>query len=458
MDEGLARLVSEVADATVDLRHEENRKTRLSLRGNKLTQAATYTTHGTNVRAYAGGGKAIASFSDVGQAAAMVASAVKSARTAGSLRDKPLRLTAAPALVGSFPSTASTDPRSISFQEKLDLLAHYNAMVLKGEAVVTSEAEYDEFFSRRLFVNSEGTRIEYEILNVVLYGMIVTRRSDVIQRVRYAFGGCSDYGRLLDREEDLRRQIDFATQLPAAEPAVAGRFPVVLDPSEAGLFIHEAFGHLSEADGLQNNPAFRIKLQLGARLGSSILNVTDDPALPGLPGTYEVDDEGVRAVRTALIREGILSGRLHSRETAAEFGEPLSGNMRAVDIQNTPLVRMSNIFIEPGPSTFDDMVSGIDRGYYLVGAKGGQTSGDQFTFGALWGYRIENGHLGPMVRDINMSGELFSTLNAISMVGADLGFSERGGCGKGSPQQLNRQSGKGAPHIKIDEVTIGGVR
>jgi len=257
----------------------------------------------------------------------------------------------------------------------------------------------------------------------------------------------------------LRKQIVKAQELLAAEPAKAGTFPVILDQSESSVFIHEAFGHLSEADGLQNNPAFRKRLQLDATLAKPILTVTDDPTLPGHPGSYTIDDEGVRGARTHLITKGVLTGRLHSRETAAEFDEPLSGNMRAVDIQFTPIVRMSNISIEPGENTFDEMVASIDNGYYLVGAKGGQTSGDQFTFGAQWGYRIENGKLGPMVRDINMSGELFSTLEAISMIGNDRKFGERGGCGKGGggPMQLNRKSGSGAPHIKIDRVTVGGV-
>jgi TldD protein len=132
--------------------------------------------------------------------------------------------------------------------------------------------------------------------------------------------------------------------------------------------------------------------------------------------------------------------------------------MRAVDAHFTPIIRMSNIYIDPGESSLEEMVASIDDGYYLVGAKGGQTSGDQFSFGAQWGYRIVNGRLGSMVRDINMSGELFSTLQAITMVGNDLLFSERGGCGKGGggSMQLNRKSGKGAPHIKVDAVTIGG--
>ena len=457
MKEKLAGIVGGLSTDYADLRYEENRKTRISFRGNRLVQVASYETSGGHVRAYAKGGKAIASFSDPARAAAMAEAVAASAKIASAKRDKPLRLEDTPAITEDFPISSPRDVRAVSLQEKLDLVAHYNEMILREPTVATTVADYDEFVSRRLFVNSEGTVIEYDIVVTNILGFIVTKKGSVLQRIRFAFGGNEDFGRLLNREADLEARLEIARKLPDAEPAKAGIFPVILDPGEAGVFMHEAFGHLSEADGLQNNPAFRAKLQLGTTLGKPILSVTDDPSPPGLPGSYVIDDEGVRGGRTALITEGVLTGRMHSRETAAEFGEPLSGNMRAVDAHHTPIVRMSNIFIEAGPDTFDDMVASIENGYYLVGAKGGQTSGDQFTFGAQWGYKIENGHLGAMVRDINMSGELFSTLDGISMIGSDIEFGERGGCGKGNPQQSNRQSGKGAPHIKIDRVTIGGV-
>ena len=455
----LAGIVADLSAQYADIRFEENRKTRITLQGKKLDEVASYETSGGHVRAYADGGKAIASFSrpdDVGPIAKATAA---SAALVGANRDSALQIAAAPVIVDSFPVTMTKDPRTVSLKEKLDLVTYYNNLILGEAHVVTTTCQYDEFYSKRLFVNSEGSIVEYELLNVGIVGMIVTKKGDVVQRVRFAVGGNEDFARLLDREEVLKKQILKAQELLDAEPAKAGLFPVILDPSEAGVFIHEAFGHLSEADGLQNNPAFREKLQMGTVLGKPILNVTDDPTIPGHPGSYVIDDEGVMGARTQLITEGVLTGRMHSRETSAEFGEPLSGNMRAVEANFTPIVRMSNIFIEKGDSSFNDMVASIDNGYYLVGAKGGQTSGDQFTFGAQWGYRIQDGKLGPMVRDINMSGELFSTLQAISMIGDDVSFGERGGCGKGGggPMQLNRKSGKGAPHIKIDRVTVGGV-
>ncbi len=457
MKEQLAGIVARLSADYADLRYEENRKAHILYEGKKLADVASTGSSGGHIRAYAGGGKAIASFSDPGRAAGIAASTCASAEQAGAMRNRPLRLAEAPVIVNSFPVRPAHDPRDVPLEEKLNLVGRYNRMILEAPDVVTTQAVYHEFSSQRLFVNSEGSAIEYDVLNCGIAGAIVTKKGNVVQRVRFAFGGHDDFERLLDREDDLKKRIDKARQLLDAEPVKAGIYPVLLDPSEAGVFIHEAFGHLSEGDGLQNNPAFRERLQMGTELGRTLLNVSDDPTLEGLPGTFIVDDEGVRGVKTRLITGGILTGRLHSRETAAEFGEPLSGNMRAVDAHYTPLVRMSNVFIEPGKTPFDDIVASIDDGYYLVGAKGGQTSGDQFTFGAQWGYRIQNGRLGPMVRDINMSGELFSTLRAISLVGDDLAFNERGGCGKGSPMQTNRKSGTGAPHIKIDAVTIGGV-
>jgi len=452
-------LVGLGADYT-DIRFEENRKTVIGYEGKQLRKISSHNSSGGHLRTYADGGKAISSFTALDRVGSIAEASLASAELAAQHRDRPLRLADAPIVTGTFLLSPVKDPRTLSLKEKQGLLSHYNRIILAEPKVATTVCEYDEFYSYRTFVNTEGTAVEYELLIVNIAGLIVVKQGNVVQRVRFAFGGNDDYSRLVDREEELKGRLARACELLDAEPTRAGVYPVVLDSDEAGVFIHEAFGHLSEADGLQNNPSFREKLRIGATLGRPILNVTDDPHLLDRPGGYLIDDEGVRGSRTPLITEGVLTGRLHSRQTAAEFDEPLSGNMRAVDAQFTPIVRMSNIFIDPGESSFEEMIASIEDGYYLVGAKGGQTSGDQFSFGAQWGYRIVNGRLGAMVRDINMSGELFSTLQAISMIGDDLSFSERGGCGKGGggPLQLNRKSGKGAPHIKIDAVTIGGTR
>ena len=451
-------LLAAWGDGYADVRWEENRRVRIAFRGKHLIECKTYLTTGGHVRVFTGGGKGLLSASCPENLPRALERAREAAHALGAARAHPIELAPAVPLRGEFPLTPRRDPRSIPLSDKIDLLSSYNSLALTVPGIATTYSYYEEWSSARTFLSSEGTEIIYEVLLVNLGVRAVARRGQVIQATHIAFGGSEEFEKLLGREEEVRERAEMAVRLLSAAPAQAGTFPVILDPDEAGLFIHEAFGHLSEADGLQYNPSFRARLTLGMEIASPALSVADDPTLPGLPGSYTVDDEGVQGLRTQLIREGILTGRLHSRETAAEFSEPLSGNMRAVDAFHTPIVRMSNIFIEPSPHPFEELLAAMEDGYYLVGAKGGQTSGDQFTFGAQWGWRIRGGRLAELVRDINMSGELFRTLKDIQLVGNDLVFSERGGCGKGGigPMQLNPKSGKGAPHILIGAVTIGG--
>lgn len=459
----LKRLESAVgvskADYT-DIRYEENRSININYQNKELRVFSTPTSRGGHIRCYSNGGKAIHSFSKTDDLEKGVAQCASDASISGNHRNKKLSLAPTPPLKGEFLVTPEKDPRKWSLEEKHELLKHYRDLLLDMPKVVVVNGGYSEWYSRRWFVNSEGTAIHYDLLISNITFRITARDGNVVQSTNFSTGGSDDYGKLLSREKSFIEKARIAAELTTADQLPAGNFPVILDPDEAGVFIHEAFGHLSEADGLQDNPAFLAKLQIGEKLGRDILNVTDDGTIYGIPGWHIVDDEGVKTRRTELIKNGILAGRMHSRETAVEFAEPLSGNMRAIGPQFTPIIRMSNIYIEPGTASFEEMISSVDTGYYLVGAHGGQTSGDQFTFGAQYGYEITNGKLGKLVRDINMSGELFTTLNNISMIGNDLEFGERGGCGKGGggPMQINAKSGKGAPHIKIDEVTLGGAR
>jgi TldD protein len=198
----------------------------------------------------------------------------------------------------------------------------------------------------------------------------------------------------------------------------------------------------------------REKMQIGAKLGNEALSIIDDPTIPGQLGFYRYDDEGVRARPVTLMRKGALTGRLHSRRTAAAFGEDLTGHCVAEDYKYAPIVRMGNIFIENGEKTLKDLLEMLDDGLYILDAKGGQTSGENFTFGAQYGYIVKGGRIKNMIRDINISGNLYHTLQNITAVGNDLILCETGGCGKG---QLNIRSCHGGPHILVNGVVIGGI-
>jgi TldD protein len=174
-------------------------------------------------------------------------------------------------------------------------------------------------------------------------------------------------------------------------------------------------------------------------------------------GFYKYDDEGTKSKPTQLMHNGVLTGRMHSRRTSTEFGEPASGHCVAEDFRYPPIIRMGTIFIQPGADSFEELLGKLGDGLYLSDAQGGETSGENFTFGAQYGYVVKGGKIDRMVRDINISGNLYQTLKDIAAVGNDLTLSKVGGCGKGPVMQLNIRSCFGAPHVLVNNLVVGGV-
>jgi TldD protein len=230
----------------------------------------------------------------------------------------------------------------------------------------------------------------------------------------------------------------------------------VLDPAIASVFIHEAFGHLSEADHVYENPKLRDLLVLGDEIASPILTVADSAAEPALSGSYKYDDEGTPARKNYLIQEGRLVGRLHSRETAGNMNESPTGNARAITYRFPPIVRMTNTFIEAGDVTFQDLLADVDDGVYVVNWLGGQTAMEMFTFRAMEAYAIRNGRLEEPLRGVTLTGNVFETLKNIDAVADDFTWDPGGGgCGKGGQAPL--AVGNASPHIRVSKCVIGGV-
>jgi len=242
--------------------------------------------------------------------------------------------------------------------------------------------------------------------------------------------------------------------LLSAPQVKGGEYTVVLDPVLAGVFVHEAFGHLSESDFVYENEQLRQIMTLGKQFGSTELNIVDGASIPGLRGSYKYDDEGVPATKTYLIREGKLVGRLHSRETAAKMNEEPTGNARAISYRHPPIVRMTNTYIEPGVASFNDIISDIQEGVYAKNWYGGMTSMEMFTFSAGEAYMIRNGKVAELLRPVVLTGNVFTTLNNIEAIGNDLEMNQGGGCGKGAQSPLPVSNG--SPHIRIGHCLVGG--
>jgi TldD protein len=233
-----------------------------------------------------------------------------------------------------------------------------------------------------------------------------------------------------------------------------GEYTVILDPILAGVFAHEAFGHLSESDHVYQNGNLRQIMVLGKRFAGKHLNIIDDPTIPNLRGSYKYDDEGTPARKSYLLQEGVLEGRLHSRETAAKMGEKATGNARAINYLFPPIVRMSNTFIEPGGASFEEMLGGIEEGVYVKDWYGGTTSLEMFTFSAGEAHMIRRGRLAELLRPVVLTGNVFNTLHNIDAIGNDLEMNQGGGCGKGGQYPLPVSNG--SSHIRIRHCVIGG--
>jgi TldD protein len=243
-----------------------------------------------------------------------------------------------------------------------------------------------------------------------------------------------------------------------APPVKGGAYTAVLDPHLAGVFAHEAFGHMSEGEKTAFNPAMAEIMKIGKAFGSPLLTIYDSGLMPGTRGWIPYDEEGVASRRTDLIRDGILVGRLHSRETAGRMGEAATGSARALNHQFPPVPRMRSTCIEAGTSSFEELIASIDLGIYAVKAMGGQ-AGEMFTFTPARSYMIRKGKIEEMVKGAILSGNLFTTLKNIDGVGNDFLLRDAGGgCGKGTPEgfQFPLPVSHGAPHIRIRDVVIGG--
>jgi TldD protein len=282
----------------------------------------------------------------------------------------------------------------------------------------------------------------------------MARDGSDVQQYGISIGSKGDFAVVEGLHQQVKDCAERAVQMLAAPKVKGGQYTVVLDPILAGVFTHEAFGHLSESDFVYENDRMREIMVLGRKFGKPLLNIVDGGAVPGYRGSYKYDDEGIPSTKTYLIKDGVLVGRLHSRETAAKMGEQPTGNARAISYSHQPIVRMSNTYIEPGSTTFEEMISDIKEGVYAKNWYGGMTSMEMFTFSAGETYMIRNGKIAELLRPVVLSGNVFSTLENIDAIGNDLDMNEGGGCGKGGQSPLAVSNG--SPHIKISNCLVGG--
>lgn len=437
-----------------DIRLEDKTNTWVNFRGPDLDTIGSAKTVGGIVRALYKGGWGYATFNDMADLPKRVGEACETARLVGTGTSflapvEPVTATVKANLIKDF--------RQVPLAEKKNLMEEYNRIILgHHKSIQTSSIRYADSFKTIWFANSEGTYIEEEVPDTNLFTAAIGREGDIVQTAYETGGGFDGYQSVESFHEKARAAAQKAVELLAAQPVNGGTYTVVTDPILTGVFTHEAFGHLSESDFVYENPHMQEIMVLGKRFGVENLNIIDDGSLPGGLGTHPYDYEGVPTRKNYLIKEGILVGRLHSRETAAKLKEPVTGNARAVHFQHPPIVRMTNTYIENGTVPFHEMIKDIKLGVYAIKAIGGETALEMFSFSAAYGYMIREGQVAELVRDVVLTGNVFETLLHIDRIGNDLGWDANGpgGCGKYDQHPL--RVGLGGPHIRIQNCVVGG--
>jgi TldD protein len=372
---------------------------------------------------------------------------------------------------GSYRTSVERDPFSISLDEKVGLCLRAEE-ALRHPDVKVAEASVRAQSERRLFLCSEGVEVEQELVEcgggiqavAVADGIVQIRAYPSLHVGSSAQAGW-EYVERLGLEREAPRVAEQAAALLRADECPSQVTTVVIDAEQMQLQVHESVGHPTELDRVYGTEAayagtsFLQPGDLGTlRYGSEHMNITADATTPGGLGTFGFDDEGVRAAREPVVGEGVLRGFLSSRETAATLGHGRGGSMRADGWARMPLVRMTNLHLEPGTGSRDELISEVDEGLYLETNRSWSIDDKRlnFQFGTQMAWEIKGGKLGRLFRDATYTGMTPVFWGSLDRVAGPEEWVMHGltNCGKGQPGQHAHVS-HGASPARFRDVQVG---
>jgi len=402
--------------------------------------------------------------------------AIDLAKASASINKKLLRLAPVKPVKATHRSSWQIDPFTVPLSNKLDYLVWATSTLLGPKVIKRVTAHMDFHKYTKLFASTEGACIEQDIIESGAGLEVVAQHGNEVQLRSYPN---SHRGALAQAGFEYVKQLDLVggaktiqsevLQLLRAESPKPGLTTVVLDPTQVVMQLHESCGHPAELDRVLGQElsyaggSFLTTDRLGKlRYGSDHVTIVADATLPGGVGSFGYDDEGVPAQRVELVRNGIFSAYLSSRESAGRLGLRASGGaMRAELWDVPPLVRMTNVNLEPGDATLDELLHDIKHGYLLSTNKSWSIDDRrlnfQFTTEIAW--EIEHGKLGAIVKN-----PLYTGITP-QFWGRCTGATDRAtwklwgvsNCAKGEPMQL-MHVGHGAPYARFDGVAVAPAR
>ncbi len=345
---------------------------------------------------------------------------------------------------------APLDDRISLVKEAYAAALGYDKRIIKVIVNLTDEMQYVTI------VNSEGLMISDARPQVRLFATATAQEGKVRNTGNGNFGGrvgMTFYQQPGKTPKDIgvRAATEAVTLLSAVDP-VAGDQPVVLGSRQSGVMIHEAVGHPFEAEGVwQKTSIFWDRL--GQMVASPCVTIYEDPTLPHLRGSMNIDDEGTSTRKVMMVENGKLVGFLHDRLSARILGVEPNGHGRRESYRVVPIVRMNNTMLAQGEATPEDVIKTVKKGFYALTYQGGQVEDTgKFTFSVNMGYLIEDGKLTRPIKNATLIGTNVQVLKDIELIGNDMDYF-LGTCGKDGQSAA---CAAGTPTFKIRQMTVGG--
>jgi TldD protein len=373
---------------------------------------------------------------------------------------------------GTYKTPVQKDPFAVSLDDKITLLLRVNEQMQSVPHIVSAEGNLYCQREDKIFANSEGAYIEQELYETGCGVEATAVDEGEVQNRSYPNSVGRHQGtegwEFIERYDlagNAQRVAEEARELLTAKTQEPGTTTVILDGSQVALQIHESCGHPIELDRVLGTEAafagmsFLTTDKLGNFMyGSPAINMTADATIPGGLGTFGFDDEGIAAQSTPIVREGLFVGYLTSRETAASLGQRSNGAMRASGWNRIPLIRMTNVSLEPGTWTLADMIADTDDGIYMETNRSWSIDDKRlnFQFGTEIGREIKHGKLGALVKNATYTGitpRFWGSCDAVANRDEWVVWGTPN-CGKGQPEQV-AHTGHGAAAARFRNVQVG---
>ena len=464
-----------------DVRVVERREQTVGVKNGVVEALSETQDRGFGVRVIVEGAWGFASSAVLGQGEVerVAALAVEIARASTLVRRAPVDIGPPVTSTGVYHTPVQIDPFDVPVGDKIGLLLNADRAMRRVAGLSIARGVLVCLRERKTFASTEGAFVEQEIVETG-GGIVALAVGDgEVQQRSYpnSFGRDQrtvgwEYIQQVDLPGHAERIGSEAVALLTADPCPSAVTTVILGPTQLALQIHESCGHPTELDRVFGAEAayagtsFLTPDKVGAlRYGSPVVNLTADATLPGGLGTFGWDDEGVPAQRVELVRDGLFVGYLTSRETAARLARlqgrdaaTSGGAMRASGWNRIPLIRMTNVSIEPGEWTFDDLVADTAAGVYMETNRSWSIDDKRlnFQFGTEIGYEIRGGKLGRMLKNCTYTGITPQFWGSCDAVCNQDHWAVWGtpNCGKGQPSQI-AHTGHGAAPARFRNVQVG---